>query len=205
MNAGKFKKSFPQKWTDKWFRTLNPIEKLLYLYLNDVADDGGFVSRDLSMWSFQLRMSADAIEKALIDLSEKVLLSNDGEIVWVKNHIRWQSNGDSEINPRDRYAAGPVARAVRQHRNRFNDPAFLRILAQADSCFSPSKKEPAVPAAKKKASQPAGLSEPRGPWRDFAKIIWPQFIMDTTWEQLGVSEREDVISEIRNASAEVAK
>jgi len=40
-----------EKWRDKWFRTLKPRYKLLWLYLCDSCDIAGIIEWDLPLWS----------------------------------------------------------------------------------------------------------------------------------------------------------
>ncbi len=35
------------KWKDKWFRSLDPLEKVLFIYLIDNCDNAGFIEIDL--------------------------------------------------------------------------------------------------------------------------------------------------------------
>jgi len=102
------KMTLAEKWDDRWFRRLDPMEKLAFLYLCDRCDCAGFLEVDIEKFAFETRVSeSDWIEILGLEgsgkglegsgkglegsrLSEKVVLH--GRWVWVKNHIRHQKN-----------------------------------------------------------------------------------------------------------------
>lgn len=60
-----------EKWEDPWFRALQPIHKLLFLWLVDKCDNAGVIEPDLSLAAFQLGMKVT--EETLAPLSGRVV------------------------------------------------------------------------------------------------------------------------------------
>lgn len=77
------------KWDDKWFRSLNPTLKLVYLYVCDKSDHAGVYDFDGELLSLHTKI--DFIDEAgWIDLlSPKVIRLPNGKW-WIKNYIQFQ-------------------------------------------------------------------------------------------------------------------
>lgn len=109
------KMTLAEKWRDRWFRKLDPVEKLAFLYMCDSCDCAGFLEVDIEKFSFETGVPKENWEKMLglegtskglkgsskglegsnkglkgSKLCEKVVIH--GRWVWVKNHIRHQKN-----------------------------------------------------------------------------------------------------------------
>ena len=80
------------KWSDSWFIELNSIEKLLFLYLCDNCDIGGFFELSLRKISFDLGCESKLIEEAIKGLQRGLIISDDESCVLVKNFIKHQKN-----------------------------------------------------------------------------------------------------------------
>lgn len=99
------KMSLSEKWSDPWFRKLEPEAKLLFLYLCDVCDCAGFVELDMELSEFQTKLSFDELEGALKGLSPKVVCC--GKWLWVVNHIKHQQNYPAKpLNPSNKAHQG---------------------------------------------------------------------------------------------------
>lgn len=80
------------KWSDSWFVELKSIEKLLFLYLCDNCDIGGFFELSIRKIAFDLGSNSETISGAIKGLSRGLILSDDESCVLVKNFIKHQKN-----------------------------------------------------------------------------------------------------------------
>jgi len=78
------------KWDDKWFRTLKPIEKLLFNYICDNCDCAGFWEIDTEYAAWIIGINPEVIEAALKGL-EKCYFKNERFLV-LKNFLFHQGN-----------------------------------------------------------------------------------------------------------------
>ena len=81
-----------EKWRDAWFTTLTQFEMLLFMYLCDVCDIAGFAEVNLRLWAFDLRSTESTIKGALEGLNKSVLLSKNGDYIYLKNFLKHQKN-----------------------------------------------------------------------------------------------------------------
>jgi len=100
------------KWKDRWFvRKLSKEGKILYWFLMDNCDCGGFLEYDDIGWANGSNMGQDEIRKALQELNEanKVLVRGSLEtyeaLVWVKNYVKIQL-GDRALDCTNRFHKG---------------------------------------------------------------------------------------------------
>jgi hypothetical protein len=78
------------KWRDKWFRGLNPSEKVLFLYLVDNCDNAGFIEIDYELWAFQIGVEESDVENAFPSL--KKVVEKVGEWCWISTFLHHQKN-----------------------------------------------------------------------------------------------------------------
>lgn len=97
-----------EKWRDAWFTTLTQFEMLLFLYLCDVCDIAGFAEVNLRLWAFELRSTESTIKGALEGLNKSVLLSENGDYVYLKNFLKHQKN--LPLNERNNAHRGIIGR-----------------------------------------------------------------------------------------------
>lgn len=96
------------KWSDSWFSNLNQIEMLLFMYLCDNCDIAGFAEVNYKRWAVDLNSDPSTMQGALMGLKRGILISSDGECVYVKNFLRHQKN--LPINPNNRAHIGIIKR-----------------------------------------------------------------------------------------------
>lgn len=80
-----------EKWQDKWFRKLNPAEKLLFLYMCDNCNIAGIWIVDLEQAAFSIGIAiqeAEGAYKGLTNGYEELL----EDVIWVKNFLKHQRN-----------------------------------------------------------------------------------------------------------------
>jgi hypothetical protein len=122
-----------EKWRDPWFRNLAPEQKLMFLFIVDQCNLGGFYEIDVPYMSFCTGLSESAIEGAIKGLS-RGCIQEDGWI-WVKNFLRHQRN--ENINP-DNRAHMNIISCVNEQLNRFSlVPDFQEFLGAFKGLLSP--------------------------------------------------------------------
>lgn len=80
------------KWEDSWFSNLKQIEMLLFMYLCDNCDIAGFAEINLKRWASDLNSNPDTIEGALKGLQRGVIISKNGDAVYLRNFLKHQKN-----------------------------------------------------------------------------------------------------------------
>lgn len=78
------------KWKDKWFRSLNPLEKVLFIYLVENCDNAGFFEIDYDLWAYQIGCDENDISDAFKGLNKAIEVV--GEWCWIVNFLRHQRN-----------------------------------------------------------------------------------------------------------------
>lgn len=78
------------KWRDKWFRGLNPIEKILFLYLTDNCDNAGFIEIDYDLWAYQIGLDEIEIKDAFLSLKKNCEII--GDWCWISSFLHHQKN-----------------------------------------------------------------------------------------------------------------
>ena len=87
-----------EKWDNAEFRSLNPHEKLSFLYILDKCNLAGFWKVDIEGMGFQTKMTDLQVEGALKGLSSSIEGPIDGWI-WVRNFLKYQKN--LPLNPKN--------------------------------------------------------------------------------------------------------
>lgn len=82
----------PVKWNDEWFSNLKPIEKLVFLYLTDRCDNGGFFEINKRVDAFLIGISETEFIDNLKIIRKCYVASKDGKKIWLKNYLRHQKN-----------------------------------------------------------------------------------------------------------------
>ena len=90
-----------EKWKDAWFCNLTQIQMLFFIYLCDNCDIAGFIEVNQKRWASDLGSSVETIQGALVGLQRGLLLSNDGECLFIVNFLKHQKNLplDPDRNP----------------------------------------------------------------------------------------------------------
>ena len=99
-----------EKWKDRWFRSLNPPEKLAWLYLLDNCDQAGVIHLDEELADFQIGEPVDWT--AFIQNCGCDRLARVGCKLWVVRFVQFQY-GDKLS--RDCKAHNPVFRSIEKH------------------------------------------------------------------------------------------
>lgn len=81
-----------EKWRDSWFSNLKQLEMLLFIYLCDNCDIAGFIEMNIKLWAFDLNSSPDTILRALEGLKRGIIISNEGDCLFVRNFLKHQKN-----------------------------------------------------------------------------------------------------------------
>lgn len=92
------------KWEDSWFSELKPLEKLLFIYLCDNCDIGGFIEVVPKRWANDIGVEKAKIEGALEGLQRGLTYSLGKDCVYLRNFLKHQKNTplDPERNPAHR-------------------------------------------------------------------------------------------------------
>lgn len=127
------RRTLPEKWADPWFRRLQPDEKIVFLFLCDQCNWGGFYELDCEAMSFAIGLDESRISGAIQGLNRGCLVSDNW--VWVKNFVRVQGNAD--LNPGNN-AHKNIIRCIQEQVKRFeNVPEFQEFFAPYKPLISP--------------------------------------------------------------------
>ena len=105
------------KWEDSWFSSLKQIEMLLFIYLCDNCDIAGFAEINLKRWASDLNSNPDTIEGALKGLQRGIIISNDGDAIYLRNFLKHQKN--LPLNPNNKVCVG-ILRRFELYRYKFD-------------------------------------------------------------------------------------
>lgn len=96
------------KWKDEWYSELEPMMKLLWLYMLDSCDHAGFWKANFKLASFCLGGAYDK-QSAMKALSSKVTLVNADK--WhIPNFISYQYKG--KLNPSNKAHKGVITQLI---------------------------------------------------------------------------------------------
>jgi hypothetical protein len=93
-----------EKWKDRWFLELKPVEKLLFYFIVDNCNIAGFIEVNKRIWAAQLNTDMKQIEGALKGLQRGLIYSKCGTVLYVRNFIKHQKN--YPINPDNKAHVG---------------------------------------------------------------------------------------------------
>jgi hypothetical protein len=96
------------KWNDKWFLDLRPIEKILFNYLCDNCDCAGFIEINIRKWANEIGHNNKEIEGALKGLNRGLIYSNNKEEIYLRTYLKHQKK--YPLNPKDNFYNGIIAR-----------------------------------------------------------------------------------------------
>ena len=111
-----------EKWIKKWFRNLSPKAKLLFLYIIDVCDTGGFYEIDYENIEYFTKLSQEDIKEILDDVNfRKDCEIKDGWL-WVRDFTFHQKN--YPLNESNNYHK-QIIRFIKEQSKRFPDSRKL--------------------------------------------------------------------------------
>jgi hypothetical protein len=123
----------PRKWHDPSFRTLAPEQKLLFVYVWENCDNGGFIPYDDPAAAFYTGIDVEQISEIWEKLENKIVVK-DGWI-WVKEFPRLQKNWPLKLN---NGAHKQVNRLLGEQYGRFKDcPEFTTFIAPPEGLPCP--------------------------------------------------------------------
>lgn len=96
------------KWNDKWFYELKPLEKLLFIYLCDNCDIAGFIEVNIRRWKTDIDTDERNLEGALKGLQRGLVYSESGDCIYIRNYLKHQKN--LPLNPNNKAHLGIMAR-----------------------------------------------------------------------------------------------
>lgn len=105
------------KWSDNWFVDLKSTEKLLFLYLIDNCDIGGFFEISYRRLSYDLGIDERGLKGALKGLERGLIYSLDGSIVYLRTFLKNQKN--LPLNPANKAHQG-ILRRFEKYADRFD-------------------------------------------------------------------------------------
>lgn len=84
-------------WTDPWFEALNPLQKLLFIYLwtNDHCKACGMYYISLKRIAEEVGLTLKQVGEILPTLSPKILYDESCHLLWVRSFVRKQRRGDT--------------------------------------------------------------------------------------------------------------
>lgn len=121
------------KWKDKWFRALNPTEKILFIYLIENCDNAGFIEVDCDLWAFQIGLDENEISESLVGLKKSVEVV--GDWCWIVNFLKYQRN--LPLNPQNN-AHKQIINILNDNKNKFiSSVRFKEFLGANEGLISP--------------------------------------------------------------------
>ena len=97
-----------ERWKDSWFSNLKQIEMLLFIYLCENCDIAGFIEINYKRWASDLNSSESTMKESIKGLERGLIISNDGECIYLKNFIKHQKN--LPLNENNRAHIGIIKR-----------------------------------------------------------------------------------------------
>jgi len=134
-----------KKWSDKWFRSLAPCHKIVWIYICDSCDIAGFYEVDIESIAFHTKLSEEDSKGAIEGLSRGYLGAKDSDLIWIKNFLKHQNN--NLLNPNNNCHKGIIKR-IEMNLSLF--PSIPLILGATEGLFSPTSNSNSKGKSKKK-------------------------------------------------------
>jgi hypothetical protein len=81
------------KWhKDRWFIDLQPMDKLVFIYLCDNCDHAGFMELSIRTIAFDIGTNEDQIKESLVNLKRCFTYSLDESKIFIRNFLKHQKN-----------------------------------------------------------------------------------------------------------------
>ena len=134
-----------KKWSDKWFRSLAPCHKIVWIYICDSCDIAGFYEVDIESIAFHTKLSEEDSKGAIEGLLRGYLGAKDSDLIWIKNFLKHQNN--NLLNPNNNCHKGIIKR-IEMNLSLF--PSIPSILGATEGLFSPTSNSNSKGKSKKK-------------------------------------------------------
>lgn len=150
------------KWKDDWFMSLQPIEKLLFIYLYENCDSAGFIHPNTGHIRKQLGLTHNnQVFHAFRPVMKAFKVSKHGKKqIWLKNYLRYQDK--LPLNSNDKEDSKIIIR-LKQNLSAFPDDEDILFILQ--NCI-----EEKVPSDTAK-----GISLDKKPTRKRKSFVKPSF------------------------------
>jgi hypothetical protein len=79
------------KWKDIWFSNLSPHAKLLFIFLCENCNNAGIYEVNKKFMLFYLGINDEELKKSIAEITKTYIKSNDGNRIWIKNYLKYQS------------------------------------------------------------------------------------------------------------------
>lgn len=184
-----------EKWNDKWFRSLKPHEKLLWLYFCDMCNLAGFIEMDEEKISFDTKLTEEEVKEAYQGLQRGLIASVESNWIFLKNFLRHQKN--LPLNP-DNNAHKHIISKINEQAGRFELNIISEILGANMGLNSPIGK-----GIGKGKGKEGGMGETNGAFREpekfdpkipddvaeaFSDVAWQEHVGVVTYIKGGVAE-----------------
>jgi hypothetical protein len=81
----------PEKWKDTFFLNLQPIEKLVFIYIYENCDDAGFFDINFNRMTTDIGIDSKTISVALNKLEKTYITSVQADRIWLKKFLLHQN------------------------------------------------------------------------------------------------------------------
>ena len=113
------------KWSDSWFLSLKPLEKLLFDYLCDNCDIAGFIEINTKIWAVQIGTNIRGLEGALKGLQRGLFYSKENDCLYVLNFLKHQKN--LPLNPAKNMSHRGIIKRFDLFSYKFDQEEILKI------------------------------------------------------------------------------
>lgn len=113
-----------EKWDDAWFSALKREEKLLFYYVCDKCDCGGFLEISTKGICSDLDMTPIELKAIFKSIKKSYFLSIDKHIIYVKNFLKHQKN--LPLNKNNNSHIG-IYKCFEKYKNRFNENILIEV------------------------------------------------------------------------------
>jgi hypothetical protein len=116
----------PEKWKDTFFLNLQPIEKLVFIYIYENCDDAGFFDINFNRMTTDIGIDSKTISVALNKLEKTYITSVQADRIWLKKFLLHQNRLPLDLATTE---GNFIKFQIESNINNFNNPQdFKNIL-----------------------------------------------------------------------------
>jgi hypothetical protein len=78
------------KWEDNWFLYLSNDAKILFYYISEKCNNGGFYEINKKLMLVQTNLTETRSRECLLEIKKAYTLSVDKKTLWLRNYIKYQ-------------------------------------------------------------------------------------------------------------------